>query len=310
MTDPVIAPRGPHGGDGPRLARALGVTVEDVTDLSVSLNPCAPDVTGFVARYAGTVRQYPDVRPAQEALADAIGVDPDRLVLTNGGAEAIALVAAELPVGHVEDPDFSLYARHLSRLDTAGCRWASNPRNPTGRLAPATARSDVWDEAFYPLATGTWTRSDPDAVVVGSLTKLFACPGLRVGYVVTPDDELARRVRDRQPEWAVSSLAVAVVPELLATADLLRWSDHVAVLRDELVAVLGGAGLTADPSDANYVLVRHAPGLREHLARHRVLVRDTTTFGITGGARIAVPDPAGLDALRRALERWTPCSTR
>lgn len=310
MTDAAVVPMGPHGGDGPRLARALGVAPDAVRDLSVSLNPCGPDVASLVARHADAVRHYPDPRPARDTLAEAIGVDADRLVLTNGGAEAIALVAAELPVGYVDEPDFSLYARHLTRLDPAGLRWGSNPRNPTGRLAPPDEPRDVWDEAFYPLATGRWTRGDPGVVVVGSLTKLFACPGLRLGYLLAPDDELAERVRDRQPEWAVNSLAVAVLPDLVQLADLARWSSEIAAWRTDLTEVLRAAGLTPDPSDANYVLVRDAPGLRSHLARHRVLVRDTATFGIPGGVRIAVPDPTGLDELRRALERWTPCSTR
>jgi histidinol-phosphate/aromatic aminotransferase/cobyric acid decarboxylase-like protein len=310
MTVPPIVPPGPHGGDGPRLAHALGVPRDAVLDLSVSLNPCAPDVAPLVARHAASVRDYPDPRPAVETLAAAMGVDADRLVLTNGGAEAIALVAAELPVGHVDDPDFSLYARHLTRLDPAGLRWGSNPRNPTGHLAAPDEHRDVWDEAFYPLATGRWTRGDPDAVVVGSLTKLFACPGLRLGYLIASDDDLAERVRSRQPAWAVNSLAIAVLPDLLAHADLARWAEQIVALRDDLAVVLGAAGLTPEPSDANYVLVRHASGLRDHLAPQRVLVRDTATFGIPGGVRIAVPDPAGLDELRRALERWTPCSTR
>jgi histidinol-phosphate/aromatic aminotransferase/cobyric acid decarboxylase-like protein len=310
MTVPPIVPPGPHGGDGPRLARVLGVGCDAVLDLSVSLNPCGPDVAALVARHAASVRHYPDPRPAVDTLAAAMGVDADRLVLTNGGAEAIALVAAELPVGHVDDPDFSLYARHLTRLDPAGLRWASNPRNPTGRLAAPDEHRDVWDEAFYPLATGRWTRGDPDAVVVGSLTKLFACPGLRLGYLLASDDDLAERARRRQPAWAVNSLAIAVLPELLAHADLARWAEQIAALRDDLTGVLGTVGLTPEPSDANYVLVRDASGLRDHLARQRVLVRDTATFGIPAGVRIAVPDPAGLDELRRALERWTPCSTR
>jgi histidinol-phosphate/aromatic aminotransferase/cobyric acid decarboxylase-like protein len=309
MTVSPIVPPGPHGGDGPRLARALGVSGEAVLDLSVSLNPCAPEVAPLVVRHAASVRHYPDPGPAVDTLADAMGVDADHLVLTNGGAEAIAVVAAELPVGHVDDPDFSLYARHLTRLDASGLRWGSNPRNPTGRLAGPDEHRDVWDEAFYPLATGRWTRRDPDAVVVGSLTKLFACPGLRLGYVIASDDDLAERVRRRQPAWAVNSLAIAVLPDLLAHADLNRWAEQIAVLRDDLAAVLDAAGLTPDPSDANYVLVREASGLREHLARHRVLVRDTATFGIPDGVRIAVPDPAGLDEFRRALERWIPCST-
>jgi histidinol-phosphate/aromatic aminotransferase/cobyric acid decarboxylase-like protein len=310
MTEPAVVPRGPHGGDGPRLARALGVAPEAVRDLSVSLNPSGPDVGPLVARHAASVRHYPDPRLARDTLAEAMGVDPDRLLITNGGAEAIALVAAELPVGHVDEPDFSLYARHLTHLDPSGLRWASNPRNPTGLLAAPDEDRDVWDEAFYPLATGRWTRGDRHAVVVGSLTKLFACPGLRLGYVLAPDVELAERVRDRQPEWSVNSLAVAVLPDLLELADLPRWSEQVAALRRDLTGLLRAAGLTPDPSDANYVLVRNASGLRQHLARHRVLVRDTATFGLPGGVRIAVPDPTGLDDLRRALERWTSCSTR
>src|SRR5437870_4684726 len=103
---------------------------------------------------------------------------PERIVLTNGGAEAIALVAAAHPKGWVDDPDFSLYARHLTSIEAGAPRWRSNPHNPTGRLAPRDERADVWDESFYALATGCWTRGDAGATVVASLTKLSACPGL------------------------------------------------------------------------------------------------------------------------------------
>ncbi len=309
MSARPVLPSGPHGGDGPRLARVLGVDPDAVLDLSVSLNPCPPDVGALIARHAAAVRHYPDPGPATGALADAIGVDRDRIVLTNGGAEAIALVAAEHPIGRVDEPDFSLYARHLTRVDPDGPRWRSNPHNPTGRLAPSDERAAVWDEAFYPLATGRWTRADPDAVVVGSLTKVFACPGLRLGYVVAPDRDLAERLRARQPTWSVNALAAAVLPELLERADLGRWADQITTLRGDLEALLGAVGLTPEPSDANYLLLRGAPGLRDHLARQRILVRDTASFGIPDGVRIAVPDPAGLDQLDRALTRWNPCST-
>jgi len=301
----VVGPvPGPHGGDGPRLARALGVEADAVLDLSVSLNPFAPDVAALVAAAAESVRRYPDSEPACVALADAIGVDRERVVLTNGGAEAIALVAAERPVGRVDDPDFSLYARHLRVLVRDGPRWRSNPHNPTGRLADAGERAAVWDEAFYPLATGRWTRGDADAFVVGSLTKVFACPGLRVGYVIAPDAAGATALRARQPEWSVGSLACDIVPRVLADADVAGWSVGIAGLRNDLVALLTGIGLEPDPSDATFVLVRQADGVREHLARRAVLVRDTASFGTPGGVRIAVPDTAGLDRLTSALEGW------
>ncbi len=306
MSAPTVPTAGPHGGDGARLAHALGVDPAEILDLSASLNPFAPDVAPLLADHADTVHRYPDPEPATAALAARIGLEPARLVLTNGGAEAIALVAAEHPVGRVDTPDFSLYARHLARLDPAGRRWRSNPHNPTGRLAAATDRADVWDEAFYPLATGHWTRHDPDTIVVGSLTKLFACPGLRLGYVLAPDVAFAEQLRRRQPRWSVGSLACAVLPDLLARSDLPRWADALATSRDALASVLHAAGAEPQASDAGYVLVPSAPGLRSHLARRHVLVRDTASFGIPDGVRIAVPNPAGLEQLGQALERWNP----
>ena len=180
-------------------------------------------------------------------------------------------------------------------------RWRSNPRNPTGRLAAPGETAAVWDEAFYPLATGAWTRGDAGAVVVGSLTKVFACPGLRLGYVLAPDAHLADRLRRRQPRWAVNGIAAALLPDLLERADLPAWSRGIAELRDQLVDVLHAHGLHPRPSDAPFVLVDRAPGLRDRLAPLGIVVRDCTSFGLPDCARIAVPDPDGLERLDHAL---------
>jgi histidinol-phosphate/aromatic aminotransferase/cobyric acid decarboxylase-like protein len=299
-----VAPEpGPHGGDGPRLAAALGVPPEEILDLSVSLNPCAPDVSELIRTHAGAAARYPDPSGATAALADSLDVDEDRIVVTNGGAEAIALAAAELPVGDVDPCDFSLYARHLERVEPGAPQWRSNPHHPSGLLAGADERAAVWDEAFYPLAAGVWSRRDPDAIVVGSLTKVFACPGLRAGYVIAPHPALAARLRDRQPEWSVNGLVCSVLPELLAMQDLPSWAGAIADLRGQLGALLRAHGMVPEPSDANFVFVRGAPRLRGELAAQAVLIRDTASFGAPGGVRIAVPDAAGLDHLARALDR-------
>ncbi|MBV9660012.1 MAG: aminotransferase class I/II-fold pyridoxal phosphate-dependent enzyme [Acidimicrobiales bacterium] len=294
---------GEHGGDGARLAAALGIDVGGVLDLSASLNPIAPDPAEIVGRHLSALGRYPDPAVATDALAREMGVDPDCIILTNGGAEAIALVAAEQGKGWVDEPDFSLYRRHLETLDPAGPRWRSNPHNPSGRLAGPEERAAVWDEAFWPLATGCWTRGDAEAagsVVLGSLTKLLACPGLRVGYVLCPDADTARRLAGRQPRWAVNGLAVAALPSLLETVDLVGWAAEVGDLRDELVQLLRQHGFSPAPSEANWVLVA-APQLRDRLARHAIAVRDCTSFGLTDTVRIAVPGPDGLERLKEAL---------
>jgi threonine-phosphate decarboxylase len=272
-----------------------------VLDLSLSLNPFPPDVQAVVRASLGGLRRYPDERRATAALAEAMDVDPALLVLTNGAAEAIALVAGVEPVGWVEPPEFSLFEHHLA-LEACGPRWRSNPANPLGHLAGPDETAAVWDESFWPLATGTWTRGDAEAWRIGSLTKLWSCPGLRIGYVVAPDERRAALVRARQPRWSVGSLALAVVEHLAPRSDLSGWAAATAVQRRAVVEGLAERGLAARDSAAPWVLVVR-PGLRAELAPLAVVVRDCASFGLDGTVRIAVPDHAGLDRLLAAVDR-------
>jgi len=295
-------PPGPHGGDAGRLARLLGVAISDILDLSVSLNPVAPDPTPVISRHLDATGRYPDDHRATASLAEVLGVDRARLLLTNGGAEAIALVAQLHPTGWADPCDFSLYRRHLRTIDPDGPRWMSDPNNPTGRLAAADERAFVRDEAFYMLATGTWTRNDPATIVVGSLTKVFACPGLRIGYVIAPDDDTAKRLRELRPRWSVNGFVAEALPDLLDLADPDAWTVGIAQLRTQLDDLLRRYGLKPAAGSANYLWLPHAPGLRERLLEHRVLIRSGTSFGQPDAVRIAVPNADGLAPLETALK--------
>lgn len=285
---------GTHGGDGPAVARALGLDPSDLLDLSQNLNPFAADVSALVTRHLNTLGHYPDDGPATRLLAQALDVDPTRLLLTNGGSEAIALLIAEYGGQVLGEPEFALHPR-----SDHGPVWRSNPHSPTGRLAGAEEHADIWDEAFHALATGRWTAGRA-GLVVGSLTKTFACPGLRLGYVLVEDPVDLVRVRRHQPHWSTSALSLAVLPDLLGSADLPSWSAQISDARDDLVALLRGYDLEVTHGAAPWVLVDR-PALREALAPHGALVRDCTSFGMPGVARIAVPHPEQLGRLDRAL---------
>lgn len=301
-----LLPPGPHGDDARRLAAVIGRPPDEIVDLSASLNPLAPDCGDVLAAHLGQLAHYPDDTDATRALADAMDVDPARLVLTNGGAEAIALVAQLHPTGWADRFDFSLYRRHLAEIDPGGPRWRSDPHNPTGRLAPTDERADVRDEAFYLLATARWTRGDADTTVVGSLTKAWALPGLRIGYVLAVDDAGADAVRAIRPRWSVNGLVCAALPHLLDLAQPDRWRAGIAALRTDLVSVLEASGFRPQPSDANYVWVPDAGGLRDALLPHGIVVRDGAGFGHPGAVRIAVPGDADLARLAEALTRIPP----
>jgi histidinol-phosphate/aromatic aminotransferase/cobyric acid decarboxylase-like protein len=266
----------------------------DLLDLSQNLNPFAPRVDAVVTRHLAALAHYPDPRPATDLLAARLGVEPERVLLTNGGSEAIHLVAAELGGGVLAEPEFALHPRAAT-----GPRWRSNPHSPSGLLAGTDLRAEVWDEAFYALATGSWTARR-EGVVVGSLTKTFACPGLRLGYVIARDGAEMQRLSCRQPQWSVGALALACLPDLLEKADIEHWARRIGAARAELAAELVHRGFSITAGDAPWVLVQ-GQALREQLAPYGVLVRDCASFGLTGTTRIAVPDDRGLMRLLDAL---------
>lgn len=295
-----------HGGDGPAIARRLGVPVEDLVDLSANLNPLAPPVGEIVVRHASAVRHYPhpdELSATTDRLALAIGVPPERLVLTNGAAEAIALVARRVRRAHVVEPEFAECRRHLVDADdpTAG-RWRSNPNNPLGTLAPSGAVAAVWDEAYWPMTTGTWTRGDTDAWRIGSFTKLWACPGLRLGYAVAPDPIEAEAIRRHQPEWPVGSLGLAMLDELLDREDLAATAARLREHRRRFADEVARLGYAARPGDAPWLLLDGTRGLRNLLIDHYVVVRDCSSYGLPGTHRVALPPPALLDRVLAALD--------
>lgn len=297
-----------HGDDTRRRARALGLDLARVVDLASSLHPAAPAVGPVVAGVLDEVRHYPDAAEATTALACAIGVPAERMLLTNGASEAIALLATYLRCGSVIEPEFALYRRHLECTvehadDGDARRWRSNPNNPLGTLASPEAVAEVWDEAFYPIATASWTRGDDASWRIGSLTKLWACPGLRLGYIIAPDAESCAAVAALQPRWAVNGLALAIVEPLLEMTDLVLMHRELVERRAALVELLSSMDVAVRATDANWVLATGVGDLGARLAEQGIFVRDCTSFGLPETIRIAVPTAAELVLVRDAMQR-------
>jgi len=144
------------------------------------------------------------------------------------------------------------------------------PNNPTGLSVPAADLKTlalrhpdtalVVDEAFADF-TDEESLLDlerpANLIVLRSLTKFYAIPGLRLGAVVA-SPEVIGRLRRRIPPWSVNSLAQAVGAAALGDRAYAEETRRfVRKRREELVAEIGAIpGLFVYPGKANFLLVR------------------------------------------------------
>ena len=142
-----------------------------------------------------------------------------------------------------------------------------------------------------------------------SMTKRFAVPGLRLGFL-TAGDELLSTLRRRQKPWSIGSLAHEAALYLIAHAhDYVLPTAALVSEAQRMARALEATGLVdVHPTDSHILLcrLRHgtAADLKERLARRGLLIRDASNFhGLTPAHfRIAVQSREEDDALLRAIK--------
>ena len=162
------------------------------------------------------------------------------------------------------------------------------------------------DEAARTVTTAAAARTN--LLALRSVTKIYAMPGIRVGYAVT-SAEMVNRIRRYQNPWSVDWPSEAALLAALDDDEYLDRSIELieaesAWLIDRLWDIEGcppGVARTRfapkGPPRPNWVLVSlvdtawTSPQVHEELARRGILVRECSDFsGLEPGAVISGPD--------------------
>jgi len=167
----------------------------------------------------------------------------------------------------------------------------------------------VVDEAFMDTIPGEPQSLTGHAarglLVARSLTKQWAIPGVRAGYVVG-DGATVAALRGLQTPWSVSTAAVAAMVACAgpaAAAESAHRARTIAAWRAHLVAGLDRLGVPHVPSSTSFVLARPGDDVHAALRARGIAVRRADTFPGLGPdwVRIAVRPPATTDRLLTAL---------
>lgn len=334
-----------HGDDGYRHAHQI------VADFSTNVwyGGEPQGLKDYVFSQWPSINRYPEV--LAESLAARVaahhGVPPAQVLMSSGTTESIYLVAQAwagrrttvLTPAFAEYEDACRLHGHALRflpweklfaaaLADSELVFICNPNNPTGSVLTAAVVAGllaanpgtvfVLDEAFIEFTTSIETlipllaRFD-NLLILRSLTKAYAIPGLRLGYVVAAEPLIARLTAGKAP-WTVSALAAAAGHFIF---------EHFAAVQPPVKQLLAdraafaaqlarAADLTVEPSHTHYFVAALRRGTAADLkhwllARHGLLIRDAGNFRSLTPAhfRVSTQRPADNLLLLNALREWT-----
>lgn len=197
--------------------------------------------------------------------------------------------------------DYDLFVKQLDGIDMV---FICNPNNPTGVLtetsrlkklieaALAKNITVVVDESFLDFLSDasqytcrSFLNSYPNLVIVCSLTKFYAIPGLRLGFCLA-NPELTRRLHNSKDPWNVNTIAQCA--GVAALQDKSYQKESRTYMQNTLQSMYsdlcGIPGLTIFPPSVNFIFIdiantgMSAPRLTQTLARKNILIRDCSNY--------------------------------
>lgn len=253
---------------------------------------------------------------AELIFALCLGLKPGRALLTAPAfaeyEEALRACGCEIVwYDRKEEDGFSLEEDYLEKITPEiDLLFLCNPNNPTGTLTdPAMLRKIAdrcreyqivmaVDECFIGFvdepeaySVKTWLSEYPNIFVLKAFTKLYAMPGLRLGYGICADRQVTERMRGVMQPWSVAVPAQeAGAAALLEQEYVVRSREIVRQEREYLLTGLKELGLTVWEGAANFLFFKGPKHLAEECEKQGYLIRDCSNYrGLSEGYyRIAV----------------------
>lgn len=301
-------------------------------DFSTNSHGAGPCPLAWAAVQAADATRYPDFRGQAlfEQLAAWHGVHPDRILLAASASEfiqRITAVSARVLPGPVALPehaygDYARAALACGRTTVpvdaplATLRWLCDPSSPTGQAQPPPLQlggvATVLDAVYAPLRLAPpdpWGRADLEQVfVLHSPNKALGLTGVRAAYAVAPAaaswQPWLQALQLAAPSWPLGAQGQAL---LLAwtTPAVQGWlHQSLGLLREwkeRLLSLLNQRGVPSLPSITPFFCAQLGAQLPS-LRAQGLQLRDTTSFGLPGWARLNTLRPQAQDCLMQALD--------
>ena len=169
-----------------------------------------------------------------------------------------------------------------------GVGWKEDELRELARICSTSGGYILADECFInlahpPLPSCINMTDEGHVIVLRALTKDFAAPGLRVGFIAAGEG-IAHIVREQIPPWPLNCIGEAFAIACAKNPEpyLRNSAIKIATLRDTLSSGIVTLGFSPNPSAANFLLVQSvdvsADDLHALLLRRSILIRKCANF--------------------------------
>lgn len=321
-----------HGGDVKSFAKKLGCPIEDVIDLSSNINFIKPNVSVDF-----DISSYPNYEALFSVVAEHYQVKDTELELYNGGSSAIFSLFRELrnetcviysPAYLEYKKSAMVFDKKLIMIDRFTNLYADipedslvifvNPSTPDGKLYDMEKLFALWreknctimiDESFLEFTNAPsmshYIHEYDKLYILKSLTKFYACGGVRVGIILSSVDNI-QALKQNEPLWKISAYDSAYIQAVLKDKSFSKRAyEENQKAKNFLKEIL--KDFEVYDSDANFFLVKlkglTAKEFQTKLEPFAILIRDCSNFdGLDESfVRIAVKSIEDLTKLQKAL---------
>ena len=300
------------------------------------------DLKEFLWANISSIHSYPepDALTLRKLISSKLSISPEEIGVTNGATEAIYLIAQAfrgsktaviIPTFREYEDACEIHEHSLYFIESlediepdTQLVWLCNPNNPTGKIYDKEYLEKVIstnpntcfiiDQSYAAFTNNKiWSANEAlkhsNVILLHSLTKCYAIPGLRLGYITAQKEKIDTITHYSMP-WSVNQLAQLAGLYLLENVSY-DFSDYLLESQRVQKQLAKVSGIKVYTSDMHFFLCQLEKGKASDLKKFLIetegfLIRDAANFrGLNESYfRIAAQDQPNNNLLVKAIEEW------
>ena len=309
-----------HGGRAIEISRKYNIPLDKILDFSSNTNPMGySKKIGELNLSRFNLNLFPDDEYVDliATIADKFNCSKDNVLVGNGSTEIIRMIAncfiskrTKVAIPKNTYPEYSysikLFGGEINDFNfntKPDLVFLCNPNNPTGviinkdKILNFLKEYDglfVLDESYIEFLddedSNTLTKyiDKYNLIILRSLSKFYALPGIRLGYCLA-NKKIIKELNKYRISWNINSIADKLAVIALNDKEFIMKSKKY-IKKEKEFFYKNLRKFRVSNSHINFFLikVKDSKKLTKELERRGILVRECSNFGLDNYIRISL----------------------